>query len=216
MLGVYALNLANQLEKPIENLLHYFTARRQERILRYEFTADRNRTIWTELLARSIVAKKISRPIKEVQIERDKSGKPHVVGSSLKVSLSHSKNWAACSVGEISSGVDVEEDYIDALAIAENFFTAQEYQQLCSLDGLARAEKFLSFWTIKESFIKLTGQGIDDTFNAIDAMKILSGKGKIGGRNFFLTGAVIGICCERNFLSQNFTAVSEKFFSAIE
>ena len=173
--------------------------------MRYKFTADRNRTIWAELLARSIIAKKIFRTIEEIQIERDRNGKPYVVDGSLMISLAHSKNWAACSVGEIPSGVDVEEDSSDALAIAENFFTAQEYRQLCNVYGRARAEKFLSIWTIKESFAKLTGRGIDEKFSAIDATKILSGNGKIVGKNFFLNGAVVGVCSERNCLPESFT-----------
>ncbi|MBR0288530.1 MAG: hypothetical protein IJQ82_06080 [Selenomonadaceae bacterium] len=128
MIEVYLLKLTAQLEKPVEKFLHYFTARRQEKILRYQFAADRNRTLWAELLTRSIVAKKFSRPIEEIQIERDERGKPFIVDGFLMISLAHSKNFVSCSVGKVPSGVDVEEDFTDALAIAKNFFTAQEYQ----------------------------------------------------------------------------------------
>ena len=212
MIEVYLLNLASRLEEPVEKFLHYFTARRQEKILRYKFTADRNRTILAELLVRAVIAKKFSRTVEEIQIERDLNGKPYVVDGNLMISLAHSDNWAACSVGEVPNGVDVEENFSDALTIAENFFTEQEFRQLCKLDGRARDKKFLSFWTIKESFVKLTGRGIDDDFSAIDATEILSGRGKVVGRNFFLNGAVVGICSERNFLPESFTVVTEKFF----
>ena len=87
MVEVYLLNLASRLEEPVEKFLHYFAPNRQEKILRYKFTADRNRTIWAELLARSIIAKKISRTIEEVQIERNENGKPYVVDSKLKLTL---------------------------------------------------------------------------------------------------------------------------------
>ena len=201
MIEVYLLNLTSQLEKPVEKFLHYFTARRQEKILRYKFTADRNRTVWAELLARSIIAKKMSRTIEEIQIERDHSGKPYVVDSKLKISLAHSKNWAACSIGEVESGIDVEENFADTLAIAQKFFTAREYRQLCNLDGWAQAEKFLCLWTIKESFAKLTGRKLDDALT-VDSSDILSGS-SIAGKNFFLNGAVVGICTERNYLPRN-------------
>ena len=52
----------------------------------------------------------------------DPSGKPYLVDSTLQISLAHSKNWVACSVGEIASDVDVEEDSIDELTLAEFFF----------------------------------------------------------------------------------------------
>ena len=145
---------------------------------------------------RSVIAKKISRSIEEIQIERDENGKPYVVDSRLMISLAHSANWAACSVGEVPSGVDVEEDFTDALAVAKNFFTAQEYRQVCNVDGWARAEKFLSLWTIKESFAKFIGRGIDENFNDIDALEILSGNGAVVGKNFLVDRAVVGLCTE--------------------
>jgi len=206
MIEVYLLNLMSRLEEPVEKFLHYFTAKRQEKILRYKFTADRNRTLWAELLARSIVAKKLSRPIEEIQIERNASGKPYLVDSDLKISLAHSANWAACSVGEVPSGIDIEEDFSDALAIAKNFFTAQEYQQICSLDGKAQVEKFLSLWTIKESFTKLTGHNLGTALK-IDATDILSGRNSIAGKNFFLNGAVVGVCSAQDALPENFNIV---------
>ena len=206
MIEVYLLNLMSRLEEPVEKFLHYFTAKRQEKILRYKFTADRNRTLWAELLARSIVAKKLSRPIEEIQIERNASGKPYLVDSDLKISLAHSANWAACSVSEVPSGIDIEEDFSDALDIAKNFFTAQEYQQICSLDGKAQVEKFLSLWTIKESFTKLTGHNLGTALK-IDATDILSGRNSIAGKNFFLNGAVVGVCSAQDALPENFNIV---------
>ena len=212
MIEVYLLKLTSRLEEPVEKFLHYFTARRQEKILRYKFAADRNRTVWAELLVRSIIAKKISRTVEEIQIERDEKGKPYVIDSSLKISLAHSKNWAACSVGESPNGIDVEEDFADALAIAENFFQPHEYRQLCKLDGRARTEKFLSLWTTKESFAKFTGRGIDENFAVIDAEEILSGCGTIVGKNFFFNGAVVGLCSERGSLPERASVMPENFF----
>lgn len=208
MVKVYLLNLSDHLQEEIEKFLHYFTAKRREQILQHRFTADRNRTIFAELLVRAVIAKKISRPLEEIQIERDENGKPYVVENRLMISLAHSANWAACSVGEVPNGVDVEEDFTDALAIAENFFMAQEYEQICKVDGWARAEKFLSLWTIKESFAKFTGRGIDENFNEIDALEILSGRGSIVGKNFFIAKAVVGVCTERGNLPETFSEYS--------
>ncbi|MBQ4404456.1 MAG: 4'-phosphopantetheinyl transferase superfamily protein [Selenomonadaceae bacterium] len=206
MIEVYLLNLTSQLEKPVEKFLHYFTARRQEKILRYKFTADRNRTVWAELLARSIIAKKMSRPIEEIQIGRDENGKPYVLNSALQISLSHSENWAACSVGEVASGIDVEEDSRDELALAEIFFTTREYHQLCKLNGRARSEKFLSIWTLKESFAKLTGDKLDDVLR-VDSVDILSGRNLIFGKNFFVDRAVVGVCTEYSALPECFICI---------
>lgn len=206
MIEVYLLKLTDRLEEPVEKILHYFTAQRQEKILRYKFTADRNRTIWAELLARLIVAKKMSRTIEEIQIERAPSGKPYVLNSMLQISLAHSKNWAACSVGEVASGVDVEEDSSDELALAETFFTAREYNQLCNLNGRARSEKFLSIWTIKESFAKLTGVNLDAALT-VDSIEILSGRNSVVGKNFLLDKAIVGVCTEHLALPEDFSYI---------
>lgn len=138
-------------------------------------------------------SKKMSRTIEEIQIERNPSGKPYLVDSMLQISLAHSKNWVACSVGEVASGIDVEEDSIDELTLAEFFFTAREYQQLCKFNGRSRSEKFLSLWTIKESFAKLTGRNLDAALT-LDSINILSGRNSIVGKNFFLGKAVVGVC----------------------
>ena len=206
MIEVYLLNLTDSLQEPVEKFLHYFPIKRQEKILSYKFTADRNRTIWAELLARSIVAKKMSRTIEEIQIERDPGGKPYVIGSALQISLTHSKNWAACSVGEVASGVDVEEDSIDELTLAEFFFTTREYQQLCNLNGHARSENFLRLWTIKESFAKLTGRNLDAALT-VDSADILSGRNSIVGKNFLLDKGVVGVCTQPSALRESFTCI---------
>ena len=206
MIEVYLLNLTDSLQEPVEKFLHYFPIKRQEKILSYKFTADRNRTIWAELLARSIVAKKMSRTIEEIQIERDPGGKPYVIGSALQISLTHSKNWAACSVGEVASGVDVEEDSIDELTLAEFFFTTREYQQLCNLNGRARSENFLRLWTIKESFAKLTGRNLDAALT-VDSADILSGRNSIVGKNFLLDKGVVGVCTQPSALPESFTCI---------
>lgn len=206
MIEVYLLNLTDSLEEPVEKFLHYFSIKRQEKILSYKFTADRNRTIWAELLARSIVAKKMSRTIEEIQIERAPSGKPYVIDSALQISLAHSKNWAACSVGEVASGVDVEEECIDELSLAEFFFTTREYRQLCNLKGRARRENFLRLWTIKESFAKLTGRNLDAALT-VDSADILSGRNSIVGKNFLLDKVVGGVCTEHSALPESFTCI---------
>ena len=211
MIEVYALDLTERLEQPVEKFLQFFSPERQEKILCYRFPADRNRTIWTELLVRSVLARKEARPLEEITIERDGQGKPHAVGSPWEISLSHSKHWAVCSVGEAPSGVDVEEDAKDALMIAGHFFTAQERRSLQHLTGQERTERFLRIWTVKESFVKLTGQGLEEVFGRVESAALLAGNGDIAGRNFPLDDAVIGICAQHGTLPDKAVIVPQDF-----
>lgn len=186
---VYAMNLKNFLDEPTEKYLHLFSQKRREKILSYKFNADRIRTIFAELLARSVIAKKISQPIEKIFIDRDENGKPYVVGDFFKISISHSKNWAAVSIGEVASGIDVEEDFSAALEIAQNFFCPNEYFELINLPENIRGEKFLCMWTLKESYFKLSG---DEDFLQVDHKNIC-------GKNFFPSEGVVISCCAEKF-----------------
>lgn len=192
---IFAVNIAAQLNQPVDDWLKYFSSERREKILSYRLTADRNRTLWAEILARHTVAEKFSCPFEKVQIYRDATGKPHIKNFPAEISLSHAGNRIVCSVGEVQSGVDVEVDSTDALEIAERFFLPHEFEKIISLPKSLHRRQFFIYWTLKESCFKLTG---DENFLQADCEKILAGNGKIIGKNFFLSdGAVVGVCISK-------------------
>ena len=187
---VFAVNISARLNQPVNDWLNFFSLERQEKILAYRSNADRNRTIWAEILARYAVSKKFASP---VQVYRDSTGKPHIAGLPVEISLSHAGNWVVCSVGK--SGVDVEADSTGALEIAERFFLPREFEKIISLPEDLQSRQFLIYWTIKESYFKLTG---NENFLRADCEKLLGGGAEIVGRNFFLNdGAVIGVCAAK-------------------
>lgn len=194
---IFAMNISEQLNNPIDDYLNFFSSPRQEKILSYRFNADRNRTTLAELLVRYVIAEKFSCPIEKIQVYRDSSGKPHIKGFPVEISLSHAGNWVICSVGEVQSGVDVEIDSTDALEIAKKFFLPSEYEKIISLPENLRGKEFLRYWTLKESYFKLTGA---ENFLKVDCERLLSGVGAVIGRNFFLNeGVVVGICAYKCF-----------------
>ena len=124
-INLFAVNISERLNQPVDDWLKYFSTARREKILSYRFNADRNRTLWAELLTRYVVAEKFSCPLEKVQVYRDATGKPHIADLPAEISLSHAGHWVVCSVGEVKSGVDVETDSTDALEIAGRFFFAR-------------------------------------------------------------------------------------------
>jgi len=191
-INLFAVNISERLNQPVDDWLKYFSSERREKILSYRFNADRNRTLWAEILTRYEVAERFSCPLEKVQVYRDVTGKPHIVEFPVEISLSHAGDWVICSVGEVKSGVDVEIDSTDALEIAERFFLPSEFEKIISLPKSLHGRQFLIYWTLKESYFKLTG---DENFLQADCEKILLGNGKVIGKNFFLNdGAVIGVC----------------------
>lgn len=190
--NLFAVDISARLNDSVDDWLKLFSIERQKKILSYRFNADRNRTLWTELLVRCAVAEKFSCPLEKVQVYRDAKGKPHIAELPAEISLSHAGNWVVCSVGEVKSGVDVEFDSTDALEIAERFFLRSEYEKFISLPDKLRGRQFLIYWTLKESYFKLTGA---ENFLQADCEKILSGTSEVIGKNFFLSDdAVVGVC----------------------
>lgn len=193
--NLFAVNISARLNNPIDDWLKCFSIERREKILSYHFNADRNRTVWAELLARYIISKKFSCPFEKIQMYRDATGKPHISNFPVEISLSHAGNWIVCSVGTNLNGVDVEIDSTDAIEIAKNFFLPSEYKKIISLPENLRERQFLIYWTLKESYFKITGE---ENFLQTDCEKILSGAGEVVGKNFFLSdGSIIGVC-EKN------------------
>lgn len=73
---IFVMNIAAVLNEPVEKYLPLFSLERQKNILRYKLNADRNRTIFAEVLLRYAISKKFSLPIEKIIIERTNAGKP--------------------------------------------------------------------------------------------------------------------------------------------
>lgn len=96
----------------------------------------------------------------DISFEYESSGKPHIAGrSDIYFSISHCSRCVACIVADAPVGIDVEDIQYDR-ELALKAFNAGE------LAGIEAAEKpdveFTRLWTMKESLLKLTGQGIVD------------------------------------------------------
>ncbi|MBR0043677.1 MAG: 4'-phosphopantetheinyl transferase superfamily protein [Synergistaceae bacterium] len=198
---IYIVNIASKLDKPVDKYLKFFTPERQARIMRYKFNADRNRTLWAELLARKIISRKLNINFNKIIISRDESGRPfinNINNNKLNFSISHSGDYIAVSVGENLNGVDIEtraRDKLD-LNIAKRFFLQHEYNYLLNLnqDLQDLQTEFLKIWTLKESCLKCLNL---NEWTQVDTFQLLNSKyNNAAGQNFILPDfkAVIGVC----------------------
>lgn len=191
MTELYVLNLKDRLDEPVNDYLHFFTPERRDKILRYKFNADRNRTLWAELLVRHVISLRTKHNIESIHIMRDSNGKPYISPEyNLSFSISHSGEYAACSIGEKPNGVDVEKLSRASHEISERFFTDEEKMILSGLnDDEEFNRKFLCYWTLKESYAKCTGMDLMSVIKNVNCKMI-------SGRNFFIDDYVIGVCSE--------------------
>ncbi len=92
-------------------------------------------------------------------------GKPLIDGPQaalgLQFSLSHTRGCVACAVGFQPVGIDVEQaGRVVEPGVAERFFAPDEIAFLRRAAPAARGRVFVALWTLKEAFLKATGEGL--------------------------------------------------------
>lgn len=81
----------------------------------------------------------------------------------LRFNLSHTDGLVACAVArQIEIGVDVEntDRTVDPIALAPTVFAPAEVADVAALPDEQRRQRFFSYWTLKESYIKARGMGL--------------------------------------------------------
>jgi len=83
-------------------------------------------------------------------------------------SVSHSGGFWVCSVSRQETGIDIQKKTREYDAgIAKRFFHPDEHAYLQD-KGF---DDFFSVWAAKESYVKYTGQGIDEGFSSFSVIK---------------------------------------------
>ena len=89
----------------------------------------------------------------------DYFGKPAIEGHpEIFFNMSHCRSVAACVVSSSPVGVDVEEVREFKKSLARYVLNDEEYSMISSAPQPDR--EFIRLWTMKESCLKLTGEGI--------------------------------------------------------
>jgi 4'-phosphopantetheinyl transferase len=148
---------------------------------RFVFAADRESFVAAHALARSMLSEVTGRPPASWRFATGAFGKPAVLSDGFPIGLgfniSHTQGFVACALAHEDVGVDVEaSDRPIELDIAERFFAREEVEVLNALPAAQRRRAFFRFWTLKEAFIKATGEGLHrplDSFSfTLDPVRI--------------------------------------------
>lgn len=101
-----------------------------------------------------------------VGFEYGKNGKPRLRDfPDMHFNLSHTANAVACAVSDSPIGVDVQRIAEVSEKVARRVLTEIEYQEFLRDDN--PDDYFCRAWTMKESVLKQTGQGIAGDFRDI-------------------------------------------------
>lgn len=210
-IGLYALRLEDRAMEAAEGYLSRLSRERQEALRHYTSPVVRSRSLLGELLARALVAAAGGPPPFSWTICRHEKGKPYSPDSCFFFNWAHSGDWILCGAGGGDLGVDVEHPRRPSAvrAVIARFFHPKEREALAAVPKERRAEHFLRYWTMKESYLKYTGEGLAGGIKAVDVAALWAGKGDVAGRNFPLPdGAMAGIVAAPSLLPNAVTMLS--------
>lgn len=162
-------------EQVFQKKLQMVSEKRRKRVLSYKVREDQKRSLAAGLLLEQILGE---RGLSGDLVAAGENGKLYLPGvDDFFFSLSHSGEYAACVVSDVPVGVDIQQKRETKANIARRFFQCQEASRIESEPKEKQAEMFFRYWTGKESYLKLKGQGIlgglDSFFVDLEEKKIV-------------------------------------------
>jgi 4'-phosphopantetheinyl transferase len=129
----------------------------------FRFQADRTRYVVAHAALRVLLAGALGRTPRELRFERTSRGKPYLADAGIHFNLAHSTMYALVGVSRDSEiGVDTESirATVEYQALAERYFAPEEVAWLDAAPIDQRRSRFFRMWTVKEAFLKATGEGL--------------------------------------------------------
>ncbi|MEH6970996.1 4'-phosphopantetheinyl transferase family protein [Bacillus sp. JJ675] len=159
---IYAVSM-NELPNSgqFERMMAMVSEEKQDKVKRYRYPEDANRTLIGEVLIRKIISETFGLANEQIAFTSGRYGKPSALGlPNFHFNISHSGKWILCAAGSSPVGVDVEKIKPVNYDIAERFFSSEEYRDLMEKSEPERLSYFYHLWTMKESFVKRAGKGL--------------------------------------------------------
>lgn len=116
------------------------------------------------LLQKALDKFEIPLGIEQRKIEVSNQGKPFLLNyPNVYFNLSHAGNRALCIISDKDCGCDVEQINPKKfnLNLVKRFFSQKELELIEAADESSKTSLFFDFWTRKESFGKMTGEGVN-------------------------------------------------------
>jgi 4'-phosphopantetheinyl transferase len=140
---------------------------------RFHFARDRERSVATRGLLRTILAEYLDRDPRELRFQAGAHGKPELEdsGSALRFNLSHSDDLMLLAVTHARDiGVDLEfmRSDVPFESLADHYFDPEDAWDLRLLPAAQRAWKFYDVWTCTEARLKAHGVGLANGFQVVE------------------------------------------------
>lgn len=111
------------------------------------------------LLLYQALKKDFNLNIKEIEIKKNKYGKPYLSNHKLYFSISYSNDWVICCISKYQVGIDIEK----IQDIDKELLKYISKKSTLWIDRHSQSQLnnyFFSDWCLKESFVKYLGMGL--------------------------------------------------------
>lgn len=204
MQKLYRINI-NHFEDPLKNerLLDLVGIRRREKVIKYRMPDDRKRSLGAGIIIRKILDEN---GLTESCLRYSDNEKPVVDG--LFFNVSHAGDYVVGVLSDCEVGCDIEKNANAPLEVAEHYFYHSELAYIKAAKNKDKA--FFTLWTLKESYMKMTGRGMSLPLDSFEVVPTAEGfvLGKSSERPcFFETmefdGYIFSVSSERAFSLRN-------------
>jgi 4'-phosphopantetheinyl transferase len=166
MIHVAAMQIGENL-KPSE----LESARAQLRLSVASQKIPKTQSLLGRLLACALIRRYANGSGEDIVFSKDCNGKPvQKTFADIHFSVSHTSGWVACALSRQPVGLDIEQldgrNYDPLLRL----FRGDEAAYVGHRGKLSRL-RLLNIWTIKESFLKLSGRGLRESLSAFSVFR---------------------------------------------
>ena len=181
MIKIFAYKIDENNADILLDKMSLLSLKEKEYVCRYKFEKDRLRSLIGRLMLFVFADRYTDESFKEVNIitgtdefteekisdiviSIDENGKGRIENrEGLFFNISHSKDYCVLALADEEVGVDIQEIKPLKTNIPKRFFTEYDNEYIDQSEE-GRIERFTEVWSAKESFAKLTGNGIGEGF----------------------------------------------------
>ena len=181
MIKIFAYKLDENNADILLDKMSLLSLKEKEYVCRYKYEKDRLRSLIGRLMLFCFADRYTSDSFKEVnfvsctdefvkdkisdiEISIDENGKGRIDNrDNLFFNISHSKDYVVLALSDKEVGIDIQEIKPLKANVPKRFFTDLDNEYIDQNEE-ERTERFTKVWSAKESFAKLTGNGIGEGF----------------------------------------------------
>lgn len=172
MYKLYAFFDLEQLDsKTLEKYMLFLPEERKAKVLRYRRENDRKVSVVSYLLLAYALFMEFG--VSTITLAYTDIGKPYLLDCpDFHFNISHCPQGCVCAVSDKPIGVDIQDIRPFSQAIANHCCSSEEL--LLLEQSTDPAACFTRMWAMKESYLKMTGEGISQRLSAIDTSGVFS------------------------------------------